>query len=117
MVEAKFYTDKQGVVRKFDFSGHAGYAEHGLDIVCSASSAISQTVIGTLDELLKKKPDYHIDPQSGRIVCCIPDYYNYGKTEQIVIGALMYSALIGMKQLEPNYGDYVKVEELEYLED
>lgn len=117
MIEASFYIDKQGVVRSFDFSGHAGYADPGFDIVCSAASAISQTVIGTLDELLVRKPIYNIDARTGRISCHIQAYEDYSKTEQIAIGALMFSALIGMKQLVPDYGKHIKVRELEYLEE
>ncbi len=117
MIRATFYIDKNAVVRAFEMSGHAGYADAGSDIVCSAVTAISQTVIGTLDELLERKPHYEIEAKTGRIACELVGYEKYSKTEKMAINTLMFSVLIGIKQLLPNYGEYIEVRELEYLED
>ncbi len=43
MIRAEFY-ESQGKLKGFSISGHAGYAESGLDIVCaSVSSAVELT--------------------------------------------------------------------------
>lgn len=116
MISAKFYFDEAEAIRAFAFSGHAGYADHGSDIVCAAVSAIGQTVIGTLDELLLDMPKYEIDPRSGLISCEIRDYDRYTEKEKMAIATLMFSCLVGVKQLLPNYGEYIEIEKLGYSE-
>ena len=43
-------------------SGHAGYAAAGQDIVCAAVSALSQTLLQSLEELTEDKIQYDISP-------------------------------------------------------
>ena len=43
-------------------TGHAGYAEHGKDIVCSGVSALVQTLIVAIPELTTDIIQYDIQP-------------------------------------------------------
>ncbi|MDO5033616.1 MAG: ribosomal-processing cysteine protease Prp [Eubacteriales bacterium] len=117
MIQASFFYDQAGVLRAFDFSGHAGFADRGFDIVCAAVSAIGQTVIGTMEELIGEALVYELDPVRGKIACKLEDYDRYTETEKIALGALMFSAYIGIEQLVPNYGEYIAVEKKTYLEE
>lgn len=44
----------EGKTRKLEISGHADYAEHGKDIVCSAVSCLAQTYLFYLRELERR---------------------------------------------------------------
>ncbi len=117
MIRASFYYDQAEVLRAFEFSGHAGFADRGSDIVCAAVSAIGQTVIGTIEELVGDTFSYGLDPVEGKIACRLQDYDQYNETEKIALGALMFSAYIGIEQLVPNYGEFITVEKKTYLEE
>jgi uncharacterized protein len=43
---------------KIDVRGHAGYAEHGKDIVCAGVSAITQAAILGLQALAEQYPEH-----------------------------------------------------------
>lgn len=43
-------------------SGHAGYAEVGKDIVCSAVTALTQTLVKSIEDLSDNEIEYEISP-------------------------------------------------------
>ena len=45
----------------FQVSGHAGYAEHGMDVCCAAVSSAVQTVTNTITEIFVAKADVRVD--------------------------------------------------------
>ena len=47
-------------------TGHAQYAPHGQDIVCSAVSVLVQTLIQSMEDLCTDEFSYHLQP--GRTV-------------------------------------------------
>lgn len=47
--------------------GHAGYAEHGKDIVCAALTALSQTLIMSVEELTDDEIQCEISPGRAEI--------------------------------------------------
>ena len=42
MVSVDLFKNRQGMITGYKVSGHAGFAEEGSDIVCSAVSALTQ---------------------------------------------------------------------------
>ena len=57
--------DKQ--IRAFQVAGHAGYAESGQDIVCSAVSALTITTINSLEAFTSQSFDVDQDEEDGVI--------------------------------------------------
>lgn len=57
--------------------GHAGYAEHGKDIVCAAVTALAQTLIMSVEELTDDEIQYEISP--GRVEIHYRDLSEAGK--------------------------------------
>lgn len=51
MIKARFFY-KDDFISGFELRGHAEYSEHGSDIVCSAATSNSISVINSLEELL-----------------------------------------------------------------
>ncbi|AXY25869.1 ribosomal-processing cysteine protease Prp [Suicoccus acidiformans] len=52
MIDIKFTLDKEGYVETLEMTGHAGYGEHGYDIVCAAVSSQVISVENSLQALL-----------------------------------------------------------------
>lgn len=50
-----------GSYTAFQISGHAGYAEHGMDVCCAAVSSAVQTVTNAITEIFVAKADVIVD--------------------------------------------------------
>ena len=84
---------------------HAGYADAGEDIVCSAISAISLTIANGITEVLNIKANCTV--QDGYLLINLQDL----KEKEIEeCQTLMETMLLGLKNVELSYGDYIKVE-------
>lgn len=70
MTKVVFYT-LDSVIRGFEASGHAGYAEAGSDIVCAAISALTQSTAGGISEVVKAPVDIRMDEDTGYFSCMI----------------------------------------------
>jgi len=51
----------EGNYTGFQISGHAGYAEHGMDVCCAAVSSAVQTVTNAITEIFVAKADVQVD--------------------------------------------------------
>ena len=51
----------EGNYTGFVISGHAGYAEHGMDVCCAAVSSAVQTVTNAITEIFVAKADVQVD--------------------------------------------------------
>ncbi|QHZ55806.1 ribosomal-processing cysteine protease Prp [Brevibacillus sp. NSP2.1] len=56
MIKVKAYLDNGEM--KIHAVGHAGYAEHGKDIVCAAISTIMQTALLGIQAVAQQYPEY-----------------------------------------------------------
>ena len=82
--------------------GHANYAEHGKDIVCSAVSVLVQTLIQSVEELTADKIEYDMQPGTVHIkFWCLSDQ------SKVLINAFF----VGVKSIAAVYPDNVKVTE------
>jgi uncharacterized protein YsxB (DUF464 family) len=106
MINIKIGKDLAGNIILFTVKGHAGFAEKGTDIVCSAVSAIAYTAVGALKELIGLK-DFFKQHRLGIMHCRL----DMDLTPEIRHDAniIMAAAEIGFKQIENAYPDYVKV--------
>lgn len=81
--------------------GHAGYAPHGRDVVCAGVTALTQTLLESVERLAGDKMEYEISP--GRADIEIKDLQ--GKSQ-----VLVDSFFIGVKMIADEFPDYVRVE-------
>ena len=89
----------------FQCSGHAGYAEYGNDIVCSAVSMLVINTINAIDAFTDCSMDVSDDEKSGRIQVVFPD----GTDEKA--GLLMDALVLGLQSVEEQYGrSHVRLE-------
>lgn len=103
MVNVEFI-EKDGLLISFHTEGHAGYKDSGEDIVCSAVSAVSQTTLLGLTEVLEVSPVYSIKDGFLKV--------DIGKLDEDAIDScqvLMRTMLIGLLNMQLGYGNYIKV--------
>ena len=95
--------DKQ--IRAFQVAGHAGYAESGQDIVCSAVSALTITTINALEVYTTQVFEVDQDEEDGVITVNFLDDLTHDAD------LLMKSLILGLKSIENEYNDeYIHVE-------
>ena len=81
-------------------TGHAGYAEHGKDIVCSAISALTQVFIASVEQLTTDKLKCVI--AAGNAVIRYEDLSEHGQL-------LIKSFFVGLKMIADEYPQYVRI--------
>ena len=95
--------DKQ--IRAFQVAGHAGYAESGQDIVCSAVSALTITTINSLEAFTTQSFEIDQDEEDGVITVNFLEDLNHDAA------LLMNSLILGLKSIENEYNnEYIHVD-------
>lgn len=82
-VKLKYLKNDNPQAKKFfigyELSGHAGYANHGEDIVCAAVSVLSINTANALDELTTNTLDIHMDETGYLSVMAVNELDSYGE--------------------------------------
>jgi uncharacterized protein YsxB (DUF464 family) len=107
MIKILILRDDLGNIRRLKVSGHSGYDEIGRDIICSAVSAIVQTTVIGLSNVVGIKPLYH--QESGLADLRIPDGLSQEKIDEANI--VLETGLLGLKSIEAGYSEYVDIRE------
>lgn len=105
MIDVNVFRDKCGFIKRITIKGHAGYAEHGSDIVCAAVSVTGYTAAGALGDLAGIKAAHR--EKDGFMVISIPDAITEKQNE--VAQIILETTVIGLKQIEMEYATYIKV--------
>lgn len=107
MTKAKF-TYLNHKFQKFEISGHAEYADEGLDIVCAG---ISATVINSLNLVLKligKKAKFNEDQEEGYMKLEIVDL-NIDKSKREFLELTIDNMIESLMQISDMYPNHLKV--------
>lgn len=99
MIEVAYYGG--GPDHKLEVKGHAGYSDHGNDIVCAGVSAITFTLLGFLDNHMDDIESISAQTKSGH--ACIT--CKGGDTTAIAFDM----ALIGLQQIAMKYPKHVTI--------
>jgi hypothetical protein len=106
MTEVEIYRDAEGRITAFRSRGHAGYDVEGKDIVCAGVSALVQTAVLGLEEYLRLEPS--VEQEKGRLYCSLERDIFLNRE----IDAILNTMVLGLKALEREYPQYLKVEEV-----
>lgn len=109
MIKVIIVRDSSGFIRQFSVEGHAGFAGYGQDIVCAAASVTAYTAAGALEDLAGIK-DCHSESE-GRFFCSIPA--EISEKQKQTAGIILETMVIGFKQIELGYTEFLKVMEEE----
>lgn len=85
---------------KITVSGHAGYAEAGKDIVCAGVTALTMSLVKSLNDLTEDKIEYEISPGRVDIHCG-----NLSESGMLLVD----SFFIGICLIAEKYPDHVRV--------
>ena len=102
MIEIKFNPDKL----ELKVNGHAGWAEKGEDIVCSAVSILFYTLVQAImdsREMCKEDPTIVIDDGNGTVSCKPKKEY------LATIQRTYWTVLTGFELIAQEYKDYVSL--------
>lgn len=81
--------------------GHAGYAEAGKDIVCAGVTALTQTLIRSIQGLTKDEIEYEVSPGRADI-----HYGNLSEEGKLLVD----SFFIGVCLIADEFPEYVRIE-------
>ena len=81
-------------------SGHAGYAEPGKDIICAGATALTETLVKSLEDLTEDEIEYDIS--SGRADIKYKDLSERGQL-------LVDSFFLGICLIAADFPDYIKI--------
>lgn len=108
MINILIIYNKSSIV-EFSADGHSNFDELGKDIVCAAVSAVTQTaVIGLVDVL---SIDVKLKRCDGYLKCILPaDLSVEDRRNANIVLDTMFS---GLKSIQYGYKDYISIEEKE----
>lgn len=85
---------------RIEISGHAGYAEYGKDIVCAGVTALTQTLIQSIDDLTDDEIEYRISPGKVEV-----EYRNLSEKSKTLVD----SFFVGICLIAEEFPEHVKV--------
>ena len=100
MTKAKFFYENN-LFSKLEISGHSGYAEYGLDIVCSGISSAVLTSINLIDKYTK---NYQLEQDDKKGYLCF-EIYELNEHINLIIDNLIEI----LEQIESSYPKNLKI--------
>ena len=98
MIRVTILKNKQGDYTGFTSSGHAGYAEHGSDIVCAAVSVLVINTLKSIKTFTKDVPAVRMEETEGLIEC----HFKETVSKETVL--LLDSMVLGLQGIKEEYG-------------
>lgn len=103
MIKISVYKNADGNIIGFHSVGHAGYAEHGSDIVCAAVSALVINTINSIEAFTSDTFQLEEDEKNGDI-----DFKIISKPSN-ESNLLLNSLFLGLNGIREDYGQkYIK---------
>ena len=109
MINVSIVRDHSGFIWQFSIEGHAEYDGQGNDIVCAAASVTAYTAVGALGDLAGIK-NCHTE-NDGFLFCSLPA--DLSEKQKQTAGIILETTVIGFKQIELEYAEFLKVMEEE----
>ncbi len=104
MITITIIKSQNGEYKEVICDGHAGYAQSGNDIICSAVSMLVINTINSLESLTDTEMTVTSDEESGRIDCCFLNKLDSGSI------LLLDSMILGLNEVVTEYGTkYLKL--------
>ncbi len=106
MIKVKVKRAEDGFIVGFKVNGHAGFAEHGEDIICSAVSAVVLTAVGYAEQLYNPKDEATLrcfTQESGLTAWHCPE--NITVEVRKKLETVMDTMVYGLKQISESYGN------------
>ncbi len=115
MIKFTFFK-RDGVYYGFEEKGHAGYAESGEDIVCSAVSAMTMLIINAIEVAYASDIEYTIDEDTTDIKVVARGAlaeFEADERKRFAISGLIEAYYLQLNDMLEEYYDYLDVSEQE----
>ena len=107
MIKVTIYENMYHEITGFDARGHAGYADAGSDIVCSAASVLMINTINSIEQLTDQRFTLDVDDNDDSNLI---DFRFEGSLEHDAV-LLINSMILGLQDMEENeeYKPYIDI--------
>ena len=115
MIKFTFFK-RDGVYYGFEEKGHAGYAESGDDIVCSAVSAMTMLIINAIEVAYASDVEYTIDEDTTDIKVVARGAlteFESDERKRFAISGLIEAYCLQLNDMLEEYYDYLDISEQE----
>ena len=102
-----FFRRPDGALTGYRASGHTGYAEAGSDIVCAAVSALTQTTLNGLKDVLKAPVMFEIDDEAAILEARLTPEASEEQVDRAQL--LLLTLLEGLRAIERSYPRNVRI--------
>lgn len=103
MISAEFFYNEEHRLNGFRIEGHAGYADSGYDIICSAVSVLTLNTVNSIDRLTDDYFEFEQDEDEGLMMLRMKEF---SEASEI----LLRSMRIGIEGIAEEYGnEYVRI--------
>ena len=99
MIKVRAQKNADGIYNRVCLEGHAGYAEYGFDIVCSAVSVLVINTVNSIEQFTEDGLVVEQDEKTDKFEFYITSEISY-ETE-----LFMKSLMLGLKGIEEEYGN------------
>lgn len=113
MITIEVKRDPHGLVTTIRAQGHADYADHGEDIICSAVTAVITTAMAGLEDLLGVKHKRTLLDGDVGLELDQPKRLSPALAEKTAL--MLETCVLGLKQIEYSYGnEYLAVSDIQH---
>ena len=98
MIQVTILRDRDKTPKGIEITGHAGYAEYGQDIICSAVSVLALNMANSVDQFTDDHFKGSVDEKNGDFKFSFPD--RMSPESQL----LMKSLILGIESVRDEYG-------------
>lgn len=106
MIRVHIERTAKGKVSSFTMEGHAGFAEHGHDIVCAGASAVAFGSVNAIMALTGIEPAIE-QSESGYLKCSFPDQLSEDTSNQVQL--LLEGMIVSLQTIERDYKSHIKI--------
>lgn len=105
MITIRVFEDKKGNIRGLNVSGHAGFSKKGEDIVCAGVSALTYTLLNSMELLLGiyAKPEV----KEGYVNFKLPYDIENDKFEKSQL--ILKTIILGFENMHDSYESFIEL--------
>ena len=104
MIQITVFKDKD-CYTGFCMEGHAGYAQSGQDIVCSAVSVLALNTVNAIEEFTEDRFSVEADEEEGGRL----EFHFSGKPGHDS-GLLMNTMVLGLESIADSYSEFIQID-------
>jgi uncharacterized protein YsxB (DUF464 family) len=106
MIKIRIKPHPSGGYKSMEISGHAEYAEYGKDIVCAGVSALVETAVLGLENVVGIKP--LVNKKQGFFILKLPDSMTEEESKNAAI--ILETIFLGLEDIAKSYPLNIRTE-------